>query len=275
MKRFALLAAALAAAAWGGWQFEGKWGSFGSGNGRFRSPVRLAVAANGYVYVADWGNLNIQYFTSRGSFVGSWGLRARAALAFAPNRWLYQADVDECRIQYFDENGSFRGMWGREGPGEGEFLYPMGLAVAPDRTVFVADTGNRRIQRFTAVGSFLDSWGCDELPTDVAVASSGKFYAALSPDMGVAVAPDTDWVYVTDTENHRVQYYAGGGSFLGSFGSYGAGDGEFDRPSDVAFSPPGGRLYVADTGNCRIQYFRWLEPAVAPASVGRVKALFK
>jgi tripartite motif-containing protein 71 len=275
MKRFALLAAGLAAAVYGGWQFEGKWGSLGTGNGRFRSPVRLAVAANGNVYVVDWGNLNVQYFTSRGSFLGKWTSRTRLALAFAPNRWLYQADVDDCRIQYFDENGSFLGQWGSMGPGGGEFMYPMGLAVAPNGTVFVADTGNRRIQYFTPTGSYLGEWGARDVPTNVAVNSTGEFYVAYSPDMGVAVAPDTDWVYVTDTENHRIQYYTGGGSFLGMFGTQGSSDGEFDRPSDVAFSPSGARLYVADTGNWRVQYFRWTEPAVAPESLGRAKALFR
>ncbi len=280
MKKLAIITAAALGAlaavyAYGAWVYEGKWGSRGSGNGEFSSPVRLAVAANGRVYVADWGNLNVQYFTPTGSYLGKWTPRTRLALAFAPNRWMYQADVDDCRIQYYDENGSYRGQWGKYGTGPGEFDGPMGLGVAPNRVVDVADTGNRRIQYFTPTGSYIGEWGARDEPTDVAVDSSGEFHMAYSPDMGVAVAPDNDWVYATDTENHRIQYYTGSGSFLGKFGSYGAGDGEFDRPSDVAFSASGARLYVADAGNCRIQYFRWTEPAVDPASLGRVKALFR
>ena len=278
MKRVLIIAVAAALAAgvsWGEWVYEGQWGTRGSGNGEFRSPVRLALAAYDNVYVADWGNLNVQYFTRAGSFLGKWDQRSRVALAFAPNRWRYQADVDNHRVEYFDENGSFRGKWGTEGPGEGEFNGPMGLAVARNGNVYVADTGNRRIQYFTYDGSFLDSWGCNDPPSDVAVASSAKFYVAYSPDMGVAVAPDTGYVYVADTENHRIQYYTAGGSFLDKFGSQGSGDGEFKQPADVAFSLNGAHLYVTDTGNCRIQYFIYIQFAVTPASLGRVKALFR
>ncbi len=280
MKKLAITtAAALTALAafcvWGEWVYEGQWGSPGTGNGEFRSPVRLALAAGtGDVYVADWRNLNVQYFTRAGSFLGKWDQRSRVALAFAPNRWRYQADVDNHRVEYFDENGSFRGKWGTQGPGEGEFNGPMGLAVARNGNVFVADTNNRRVQCFTYNGSFLDSWGSTDRPADVAVASSGKFYVAYSPDMGVAVAPDTGLVYVTDTENHRIQYYTAGGSLLGKIGSQGSGDGEFKQPSDVAFSLNGAHLYVTDTGNSRIQYFKYIKFAVSPASLGRVKALF-
>lgn len=217
----------------------------------------------------------MQYFTPTGSFRGKWGLGRKVALAFAPNRWRYQADVDYHRIEYFDEKGSFLGKWGSEGPGEGEFNCPMGLAVAQNRNVYVADTNNRRVQCFTYNGSFLVSWGGTDRPADVDVASSGKFYVAHAPDMGVAVAPDTGYVYVADTDNHRIQYFTGNGSFLGKFGSRGSGEGQFRQPSDVAFSTSGARLYVADTGNYRIQYFRWSPPAVSPSSLGRVKALFR
>ena len=276
MKRIALIAAALAiaATAGGGWLFDGKWGKLGSGSGEFRSPVRLAVAADGNVYVADWGNLNVQYFTPTGTYLGKWDLRSSVALAFAPNRWVYQADVDDHRVRYFDENGSLLGMWRTEGPGEGEFNTPMGISVGPNRIVYVADTNNRRIQYFTYNGSFLGCWGGTDPPGDVAVASSGKVHVAFLPNMGVAVAPDTGYVYFADYYNHRIRYFTGNGSFLGMFGSEGPGDGEFKEPSDVAFSASGARLYVADTGNYRVQYFNRNEPVVAPTSLGRVRALF-
>jgi tripartite motif-containing protein 71 len=277
MKRIVSIAAAsaMAAAAGGGWFFEGKWGQPGSGSGEFRSPVRLAVAANDNVYVVDWGNFNLQYFTPTGYFLGKWGLRSRVALAFAPNHWRYHADVDNNRIEYFDENGSYRGKWGSYGSGPGQFNNPMGLGVAPNRNVYVADTGNRRIQYFTYYGSFLGFWGSTGYPTDVAVASSGKVHVAYEPDMGVGAALDTGYVYFADTDNHCIRYYTGNGSFLGKFGNRGTRDGEFKQPSDVAFSTSGARLYVADTGNYRVQYFRWTEPAVGPTSLGRVKALFR
>jgi len=88
------------------------------------------------------------------------------------------------------------------------------------------------------------------------------------------VAPNTD-VFVADTDNDRIQYFTAAGSFLGMWGDEGSGPGEFIAPHSVAASPSGARIYVADRYNHRIQYFNRDEPTVAPASVGKVKALFR
>ncbi len=71
---------------------------------------------------------------------------------------------------------------------------------------------------------------------------------------GVAVAANGN-VYVSDTYNHRVQYFTPTGSFLGKWGSYGTGEGYFKAPTGVTVGLDPVRLFVADTGNNRIQYF--------------------
>src|SRR5438874_8800257 len=52
----------------------------------------------------------------------------------------------------------------------------------------------------------------------------------------------------------RVQLLDASGTFLLAFGSAGAGNGQFSRPSGVAVSPEG-TILVADTGNDRVQAF--------------------
>jgi len=53
--------------------FVRKWGTAGVGEEQFKWPASVAVASDGSVYVADFGNDRIQKFTSNGVFVKKWG----------------------------------------------------------------------------------------------------------------------------------------------------------------------------------------------------------
>jgi tripartite motif-containing protein 71 len=157
----------------------------------------------------------------------------------------------------------YEGKWGTRGSGEGQFKSPSDVAVAANRNVYVADKFNNRVQYFTATGSFLGKWG-------TLGSGNGQFAA---PE-GIAVAPNGN-VYVADEVNCRIQYFTSSGSFLGKWGSHGMGDGQFNWPKGVALNGAGTRVYVADSENHRIQYFKWVNVALEPASLGKVKALFK
>ena len=80
--------------------------------------------------------------------------------------------------------------------------------------------------------------------------SDGQF---LNP-RGVHVNPFTKNVYIADAANSRVQVFDAAGGEVTRFGTGGAGDGQFDQTSDLAFSPSGD-VYVTDKGNNRVQHF--------------------
>ncbi len=88
---------------------------------------------------------------------------------------------------------------------------------------------------------FLFKWG--------AQASVGD----LNFSCGTAVAA-LGTIYVTDTRNQRIQYFSATGAFLGTWGSLGSGDGQFNRPQGIALAADG-TVYVADWGNHNIQRF--------------------
>jgi hypothetical protein len=61
---------------------------------------------------------------------------------------------------------------------------------------------------------------------------------------------------------------------VGEWGARGEGPGLFTDPIAAAI-PTDARVYVADLRNARVQYFGQDNPAVVPASLGKVKALFR
>ena len=273
--------------------FEGKWGTFGTGNGQFDTARSVAVAPNGDVYVADQGNNRIQYFSPGGTYKGKWGTEGSGngqldvpyAVAIAPNGDVYVADVANARIQYFSPTGTYKGKWGSFGSGNSQFDFPSAIAVASNGDVYVSDTNNDRIQRFGPTGTYKGQFGTYgtasgqlDNPRGLAVAPNGDIYVAdayndrvqyfsstgtykgkwgsssiFDVPVGIAVSRD-GYVYVSDLNNDRIRYYGWYGSFRGLWGSLGTANGLFNDPCGIAVADSG-RVYVADAQNDRIQYF--------------------
>jgi len=232
--------------------FETKWGSYGTGDGRFSDPYPYGVAvdSSGNVYVADFGNNRIQKFDSNGGFITKWGSYGNGdgwfgnpyGVAVDSSGNVYAADSGNSRIQKFDSNGGFITKWGSSGTGDGQFNDPFGVAVDSSGNVYVTDYYNHRIQKFNSNGGFMTKWGSDGTVdgqfkgfTGVAVDSSGNVYAA-------------------DSGNNRIQKFDSNGRFITKWGSLGSGDGQFKDPFGVAVDSSG-NVYVTDYHNNRIQKF--------------------
>jgi RHS repeat-associated protein len=61
-------------------------------------------------------------------------------------------------------------------------------------------------------------------------------------------------IWVTDTENNRVEEFSSGGTFVRQFGSAGTGNGQFKKPTGITIDGEG-NVWVVDTGNNRIEEF--------------------
>ncbi|MEZ4735546.1 MAG: hypothetical protein R3E79_51295 [Caldilineaceae bacterium] len=87
--------------------------------------------------------------------------------------------------------------------------------------------------------------------------SNGAIPAAAMDNspLPIAVAVDTVGnVYVTDLESNRIQKFDSNGTYLTQWGSFGSGDGQFNRAFGIAVDGAG-NVYVADADNNRIQKF--------------------
>jgi tripartite motif-containing protein 71 len=310
----AALAGAAFFAAAAEYQYEGEWGSYGPGEEQFQYPTGISVnAVNGLVYVGDFANYCVKYFTATGSFLGSFG-----KLGFSGDGDFCQLTGVQCApwgdvyttnactghypgVEFFSAAGTFLGkfntlMLGPRDVGvyaleaapvalvpdayrdymilhsaRGQYLGVWAIpasgrwaiSVAPNGVIYLADGTASRVLYYSPDGNKLGEWG-----------SPGTGDGQFDGPCGIEVAADGR-VFVADSYNNRVQYFTPAGSFLGKFGTAGSGPGEFNLAYDVAVNGSGSRVYVTDDYNHRVQYFNRDATAVAPASLGKVKALFK
>ncbi len=144
------------------------------------------------------------------------------------------------RVLVFDKEGDLQRQWWMPDYSVGK---PEGICVLKDGRIAVADTHYHRVVLFDHEGHVTGMFGT--LGTE-----PGEF---IYP---VAVIQDNDEnLYVCEYGNYndRVQKFKPDGTFVAQIGGYGTEDGQFQRPSGMAWYE--GRLYVTDAFNNRVQVF--------------------
>jgi len=145
------------------------------------------------------------------------------------------------------------------------------------------DSLKNRVQKLDASGGFVGKITGQTAPTGIALtathiyvlnAGAGEIRVYLKSDLSLVstltlgigngdgqigattegIAPDAlGRLCIADTPNHRIQVIDGAtGAFLGKFGEFGSGDGQFKSPKQIAFNAAGDTLHIADYDNDRI-----------------------
>ncbi|MFG1289865.1 NHL repeat-containing protein [Xanthobacter versatilis] len=130
---------------------------------------------------------------------------------------------------------------GGDGREVGRLQDPRGVELSGSE-IYVTDSGNSRIQIFDLYTDDVRTFS----PTD-----DGVRTRHLQVPIDVAVFDGH--VYVLDSAQNQIHVYKSNGEWLGQFGSFGAGRGQFNEPSALALNED--LIAVADTGNQRIQLF--------------------
>jgi DNA-binding beta-propeller fold protein YncE len=170
--------------------FEFKFGSTGSGEGEFRNPSHLLIDnSKDMLYVADTDNDRIQMFelTNGSNCPGG------------------TTEIVNDEVCFVDEFGSV-------GSDDGEFNSPSGLELDHANDLFyVADTKNNRIQIFELVDGTTCPQGTTEIIDGVCFVeefgSTGSSNGKFDSPSGLALDFVNDMLYVTDTNNDRVQVF--------------------------------------------------------------------
>jgi DNA-binding beta-propeller fold protein YncE len=119
------------------------------------------------------------------------------------------------------------------------FISPIGVAVDAADNIYISDSYTGKILVFNRSGKFVTRLGPDE----------GQF----DRPTGIAVDKQHGRLYVVETRKGEVDVLTLNGAELFKFGKRGAGQGEFNRPTQICIRDD--RVYVTDTLNARIQIF--------------------
>eukprot|EP00397_Hematodinium_sp_SG-2012_P014896 GEMP01015157.1.p1 GENE.GEMP01015157.1~~GEMP01015157.1.p1 ORF type:complete len:408 (+),score=101.95 GEMP01015157.1:208-1431(+) len=206
-------------AGYGGWGFKDGKGC----DARFHAPYGCAVAHDGSVVVADYGNHCIRHVSVEG-MVTTIGGNGTAGFTNGPRR-------------------------------ESQFHYPTGVAVNVHGDVFVADQNNHMIRRIAARnGAVTTVAGSGNAGFDDGVGEKAQFHHPTD----IAVGRDGA-LYVTDFHNHAVRCILPDGHVHAIAGTGHAGfrDGIgeqalFNWPQGITLASDGS-IYVMDNENRRIR----------------------
>ena len=190
-----------------------QWGEHGSGPGQLDSPDKLALDAQGNLYVTEVGS---------------------------------QSPAGNSRIQKFSPTGMSLALWGTFGSAPGQFNTPVGIAVDQQGDIYVADVGNHRIQKLSSLGQPIAQWHTvgsgtgetTEIGYDLALDARGNVYVS-EPH------PFSDG-------SDRVQKFSPAGELLATWGGSGVGPGQFNQPTGLTLDSKG-NVFVVDSGHSRVQ----------------------
>lgn len=137
---------------------------------------------------------------------------------------------------------AFGKTFGDTGRGRDELVRPSGMAFSSDDLLAVAEGKRNTIQFYEKNGDWIRSVGRPR----------GEGRIEFKNPSGLAF-DNTGRLWVADTGNDRVLVVTPQGALIKVVGESGLMDGEFRRPTALAYG--GRRVYVADTGNKRVQIF--------------------
>ena len=216
----------------------GIFGAFGGDGGpataaAFRYPPNIALDNAGNLYIADYGNRRVRKVDAAGNiatiagtgaagFSGDGGPATAApvdgptgiALDSAGN--IYIADTNNHRIRKMDPSGNIStiagtGSAGFSGDGgratAAQINFPRHVALDGAGNLYIADASNHRIRRVDASGniSTIAGTGTGGFSGDGGMASA----AQLNDPRGIAVDSASRYIYVADSDNHRIRRISG------------------------------------------------------------------
>lgn len=204
------------------------FGTSGSGVGQFNSPGKIAIDSQDRIYVCDTDNHRIVRFDDMSGTnwvsIGSLGAGTNQfntpfGLALDNQDRIYVADLSNHRIVRFDDmSGTNWTTFGSNGTGVGQFEFLADISITPTNKMLIVDRGGRVIL------------------TDLMSANNWVQFSEHTAQS--AVMDGNGKIYVVNQNDYVLRRYDSmTDSNPDTFGSAGAGQGQFDSPSNILLAP--------------------------------------
>ena len=130
-------------------KFLFSFGSHGSGDECFDSPVDLCFASDGFLYITDYGNSRICVYDKDGKFIRKFTTTNEPTCIDATDCGhlivsLYESD----EVMVCTTEGDLVHVFGEFGNEIEQFDHPSGVSVDSDGLIYIADSCNHRIHVF-------------------------------------------------------------------------------------------------------------------------------
>jgi sugar lactone lactonase YvrE len=210
----------------------------------FSFPNGITVAGDGTIFVTENGNNVVRRIRRNGSSLVVDTFAGMFDMITNPDK---QAQLNSTRagVDGF-HNGSLL---------EATFSLPDDILIAPDGTIYLADAGNHAIRRIRQ--NVVDTLAGNGVPGFAdGVAENARF----NTPTGLALSPDARFLYVADTNNHRVRRIDLLTQQVGTIAGNGAadyldgpgGEASFNQPIGLAVDTDGS-VYVSEILNNTIR----------------------
>ncbi|CAF1221759.1 unnamed protein product [Adineta steineri] len=228
-------------------------------------PLALSIAVDNSIYVSDFYNnrvLRFQQGSSTGSLVAGTGvggssnsqLSGPIGIYIDTSFNLYVVDVYNYRIMFWQNNSSFGirvAGTGSSGNTLSSFGIVGGIFVDSQKNIYLCDRDNNRIMKFSPNSTDATIVG----GTGIAGTDSQQLNTPLS----LFFDEVNSYLYVSDSNNHRIQRYHVGVSINGTTVAGGNGPGSGSNQLNTSYSlwvsTINSYIYIVDSGNNRVQ--RW------------------
>jgi len=196
------------------------------GVNRLTHPVDVAVADDGWLYVADNERNAVLVYNADERYARTIGRQGMKPVSVAVHGdRLYVCDLTAQQVEIFDRHtGDTIGKFGTVGDSDGEFRVPLCVDTDKEGNVYVSDMMRARMQKFSPDGVFVAGFG--EL---------GDYAGSFARPKQLAV-DDEGIIYVVDAAFQNVQMFNDEFALLMSFGAAGSFPGAMNLPAGICVS---------------------------------------